>query len=113
MPVALKSRPPMITEDGKRLIEAVERLERSTSRLAATGNHTTITVGGANWIAILAALVALGCAFYAADVKDDMRAEGIDRRAEDRWTRSEVNAIRAYIHTGKLKPLSERKDADK
>ena len=97
--------------DNAKLIEAIERLDRSTSRLMATGNHTQITVGGSNWLAILAAVVAIGCAFYAASVKNDMRAEGIDRRAEDRWTRTEINTIRAYIHTGKLKPLTERKEA--
>jgi len=99
--------------DNAKLIEAIERLDRSTSRLMATGNHTVITVGGANWIAILSAVIALGCAFYAASIKSDARAESIDRRAEDRWVRENLSAIRAYIHTGKLKPIDERKEADK
>jgi hypothetical protein len=97
--------------DNAKLIEAIERLDRSTARLMATGNHTVITVSGSNWIAALAAVIAIGCAFYAASVKGDMRAESLDRRAEDRWVRENLSAIRAYIHTGKLKPVDERKEA--
>lgn len=97
--------------DNAKLIEAIERLDRSTSRLMATGNHTQITVSGSNWIAVLSAVIALACAFYVASVKSDARAESLDRRAEDRWVRDNLSAIRAYIHTGKLKPIEERKEA--
>lgn len=83
-----------------------------------TGVTATATTSGNQSSAVLflcgmAAMAAMFSAAVAFDSREQSRADNIDRRAEDRWTQGEINTIRAYIQTGKLKPIAERPEQQK
>ena len=56
--------------------------------------------------AIICLLVAAFAVYVAADAKADMRSERVSREIMSKWTAQEVTAIRSYITTGKLAPMS-------
>lgn len=62
------------------------------------------------WLATLMAVYAVAKAGAASDrmsdLRSDMNTEQVNRAIMARWTAQEVTAIRSYITTGKLAPMS-------
>ena len=79
-------------------------------------SNSTITVHGASsWqLTVCLLCAALGMAFgffglyVAADTKAEMRAERQSREVMAGWTSQELTAIRSYITSGKLAPMTPR-----
>lgn len=78
--------------------------------------HVWVCVG-AVFLAVLVAsnvsVMALGLQQRVTDLRGDMQTERINREISNKWTAQEVTAIRSYITTGKLAPMSPPPTAEK
>ncbi len=96
---------------------AVERLQKELDRLVPrNSNSQTFTLQTSSPVAgicVLAAVVAVMFAFFSLQMASDARAQGrADRQElldEIRALKDDTKGIRAYINTGRLQPLPERK----
>jgi hypothetical protein len=93
--------------------ELVTELKAFRNLSPESGNVTQVTLnaGGVGvWIATTAAIVCLLVATFAVvialDAKAEVRSERLSREIMNKWTAQEVTAIRSYITTGKLAPMS-------
>lgn len=96
---------------------AVERLQKELDRLVPrNSNSQTFTLNTSSPVAGLCVLVTVvACMFagFALHMASDARAQGrADRQElldEIRALKDDTKGIRAYINTGRLQPLTEKK----
>lgn len=96
---------------------AVERLQKELDRLVPrNSNSQTFTLQTSSpvaWICVLVAVVSVMFAFFSLQMASDARSQGrADRQElldEIRALKDDTKGIRAYIITGRLQPLPERK----
>lgn len=66
----------------------------------------------AGWLLAVVCGITLAVCYFTnervSDLRADMHAERLSRKAFNNWTAQEVTAVRSYITNGKLKPMQPR-----